>query len=107
MKRDYIVLGTGMASFAACLALVERGIKPLVLDYGAKKPQKITTNLNNKTYLKNLFKKNKKTFFGNYFETRSNSLDKIEGIDVNNSYAFGGLANICGGVLDQDIMAFA
>lgn len=96
-----------MSSFAACLALIERGIKPLVVDYGRRMPNQISTNLNDNKILKKIFSHNYKTFYGNSFSTDGLEIDNIEGMEINNSYAYGGLANIWGSVVDDDIKTFS
>ncbi len=47
MKTDYVIVGSGLAAVGAVKALINRGIKPTVLDYGDRLP-KITGELSKK-----------------------------------------------------------
>jgi ferredoxin len=91
---DYIILGTGLSSFAATIALIKKGICPTIIDYSSQKQ--------NKNLKANRFKKTSKTFYGDDFATKCLNGDLIKNLSISNSYAYGGHSNIWGGSIDTN-----
>jgi ferredoxin len=95
---DFLIIGTGLSSFAALSELNKKNYKVLVIDYGLTYKKSI--NLIKSEDIYKINPTEEKLFFSDNFATKNIKCSKLR-TPVTNSFAFGGLSNIWGCAIEE------